>query len=251
LIWLAFTAAVALWWLLTGIALICVHQEAPAVRKLVLGVATVVAGTSLWILPETAATHSVSSVLAGFVTALLIWGWLELVYLMGYVTGPNKHSAPGGVATAKRFMLALATIIYHEVLALTIIVLAFLQVGLEGDNLVTPLVLSVLWIMRGSTKLNLFFGVRHFNENWLPNSLRYVTSFIVVGKNSALMVPTTFMAALLAAAFFFAGLNATSPTAELTLYLLAWLSTLAVLEHFFLMYPLGEHALWRWAVRSE
>ncbi len=250
MIWLALTAAVALWWLLTGIALMCVHQ-APAVRNLVLGVATVVAGMSFWILPETAATHSVSSVLAGFLIALLIWGWLELVYLMGYVTGPNKHQAPGGAATGKRFILALASIIYHEVLALTVIVLAFLQVGLEGNNLITPLVLSVLWIMRCSTKLNLFFGVRHFNENWLPESLSYVTSFIAVGKNSALIVPTTFMAALLAAALFFAGLNAASPTAALTLYLLAWLSTLAVLEHFFLMVPVGEHALWRWAVRPE
>ncbi len=250
MIWLALTAAVALWWLLTGIALMCVHQ-APSVRKWVLGVATVIAGASFWILPETAATHSISSVLMGFLIALLIWGWLELVYLMGYVTGPNKHQAPGGAPTAKRFMLALATIIYHEALALTVIVLAFLQVGLEGNNLVTPLVLSVLWIMRCSTKLNLFFGVRHFNENWLPKSLNYVASFIVVGKNSALIVPTTFMAALLAAALFFAGLNAASPTAELTLYLLAWVSTLAVLEHFFLMYPLGEHALWRWAMRPE
>ena len=250
MIWLALTAAVALWWLLTGIALMCVHQVS-AVRNLVLGVATVVAGTSFWILPETAATHSVHSVLVGFLIALLIWGWLELVYLMGYVTGPNKDQAPGGAPTGKRFILALATIIYHEVLALAIIVLAFLQVGLEGNNLITPLVLSVLWIMRCSTKLNLFFGVRHFNENWLPKSLSYVTSFIVVGKNSALIVPTTLMAACLAAALFFAGINAASPTAELTLYLLAWLSTLAVLEHFFLMYPLGEHALWRWAVRPE
>ena len=250
MIWLALTAAVALWWLLTGIALLCVHQ-APSVRKWVLGVATVIAGTSFWILPETAATHSISSVLMGFLIGLLIWGWLELVYLMGYVTGPNKHQAPGGAPIAKRFMLALATIIYHEALALTVIVLAFLQVGLEGNNLVTPLVLSVLWIMRCSTKLNLFFGVRHFNENWLPKSLNYITSFIVVGKNSALIVPTTFMATLLAAALFFGGLNAASPTAELTLYLLAWVSTLAVLEHFFLMYPLGEHALWRWAVRPE
>ena len=50
---------------------------------------------------------------------------------------------------------------------------------------------------------------------------------------------------------FFAGLNATSPTAEMTMYLLAWLSTLAVLERFILMYPLVENTLWRWAVRSE
>jgi len=250
LIWLALTAAVALWWLLTGIALMCVHQP-PTARRWVLGVATMVAGTSFWILPETAAVHSVSSVLVGFLLALLIWGWLELVYLMGYVTGPNKRQAPGGAAAGKRFVLALATIIYHEMLALTVIVLAFLQVGLEGDSLVTPLVLLVLWIMRCSTKLNLFFGVRHFNENWLPESLSYVTSFIAVGKNSALILPTTFLAALLAATFFFAGLNASSQTAELTLYLLAWLSTLAVLEHFFLMYPLGEHALWRWAVKVD
>jgi hypothetical protein len=29
--------------------------------------------------------------------------------------------------------------------------------------------------------------------------------------------------------------------------LIAWLAVLAVLEHFFLMVPMGETVLWRWA----
>ena len=33
----------------------------------------------------------------------------------------------------------------------------------------------------------------------------------------------------------------------LSLFLIAWLAALAVLEHCFLMIPMGETALWRWA----
>ena len=250
MIWLALFITFSLWWLFTGLALISAHQD-PPIKSLLFGLSTLLAIVCLFSVPYIAADTSLLAVFVGFLFALLIWAWLELMFLMGFLTGPNKSSAPPGLGLGQKFKLALATMIHHEVAVISVIALTLFLGGNHPANPIVPFVLLLLWLMRCSTKLNLFFGVRHFNNGWLPESHKHVASYISVGKNSALMAPSALLAAIVAVLLFLRAFATDDSSVALNLFLLAWVATLAAIEHVFLMYRVGEEALWRWAVKSE
>ena len=117
MIWLALFVTLSLWWLFTGLALISVHQR-PPIKNLLFGLSTVVAIGCIASVPYISAERSLVATLSGFLFALLIWAWLELMFLMGIVTGPNKSLAPRGLSLGQKFKRALATMIYHEVVVI-------------------------------------------------------------------------------------------------------------------------------------
>ena len=110
-------AAIFLWWFFTGVILIAVRwadRQGGAAHGMVvlagvpflaLGVAGVI--TSL---PGT----SVAAVYAGFLGALAIWGWIELAFLAGIVTGPERRPCPPGLSGGARFLRAWNTVAHHE-----------------------------------------------------------------------------------------------------------------------------------------
>ena len=57
----------------------------------------------------------VGAAYGAFLSALAIWGWIELAFLTGVITGPNRP-LPASVAEWERFMRAWGTIAYHEML---------------------------------------------------------------------------------------------------------------------------------------
>ena len=65
------------------------------------------------------------------------------------------------------------------------------------------------------------------------------------------MAPSALLAVVVALLLFLRAFATDDSSAALNLFLLAWVATLAVIEHVFLMYRVGEEALWRWAVKSE
>ena len=250
MIWLALFVTLSLWWLFTGLALISAHQR-PPIKNLLFGLSTVVAIGCIAAVPYIAADSSPIAILFGFLFALLIWAWLELMFLMGIVTGPNKSLAPPGLGFGQKFKLALATMIHHEMVVISVIGLTLFLGGKQPANSIIFHALLLLWFMRCSTKLNLFFGVRHFNHGWLPESHKHVASYVSVGKNSALMAPSGSLAAIFALLLFSRAFATDDPSVALDRFLLAWVAALAAVEHVFLMYRVGEEALWRWAVKSE
>ena len=247
MIWISFFVAALLWWLMTGLALMSVHQSRQT-QRIIFALVTVATGGALFLVESNAAGATTLSTITGFAMGLGIWGWLELSYLMGYITGPVKAPATIGAprSQVRRFQQALGTTIYHELLVVTVVGwVCVLGAGLPNPTIQNTL--AVLWLMRWSTKLNLFFGVRHFNSEWLPAHMRYITSFLGPDKNNWFTVVSTLLAAYCTYLLFFFGLAATEPAMGLSLFLIAWLAALAVLEHCFLMIPMGETALWRWA----
>ena len=245
MIWLALAVAVLLWWLMTGLALLSVHQPRPMKPPIFL-LATILACASIWSVESNAASHTTFATVSGFAMGLVIWAWLELSYLMGYITGPVKRPATPNMSWPQRFYNALGTTIYHEFLVVAVVgVVCILGAGLPNPTIQNTL--AVLWLMRWSTKLNLFFGVRHFNSQWLPDNMRYITSYLRSGKNSWFIIFSTTIAAYCTYLLFFYGQIAVEPATALSLFLIAWLAVLAVLEHCFLMVPMGETVLWRWA----
>ena len=108
-------------------------------------------------------------------SCLSIWGWFELAFLTGVITGPNRLEKPRGVIGFKRFKLAWAAIAYSEVtLASVFFILFFVSLG--EPNLFGFLTFLVLYLARLSAKLNLFLGVPKINIDFLPTRVGHLAS---------------------------------------------------------------------------
>ena len=92
MMWLALLVAVLLWWLMTGLALMSVHKSRRT-QRIIFALATVFVMSALVGVESNATLHTPLATLTGFAIGLGIWGWLELSYLMGFITGPVKAPA--------------------------------------------------------------------------------------------------------------------------------------------------------------
>jgi len=201
-------------------------------------------------LAHSAKQSSVVNAYCAFTCALLIWGWHELTFLTGWLTGPRKEpcTAPGGWL---RFTQAFAAIMWHElaILASGILIIALTW---GEPNQFGTWTFVVLWVMRISAKFNLFFGVRNLSEEFLPAHLTYMGSYF---KRRAMnmFLPVAVLAA--SAVLYMLLVRASSVTtsaADLTGYVLvSTMLAMAILEHFLLVLPLPSTALWRWALRGR
>jgi len=247
---LAALYALFVWWLSTGIVLYLDRLPRRTFRWSLLGASLLLLGALVALVGQSAADGVVNAYLA-FTCAVVVWGWLEMSYFMGLVTGPHKDPCPVGYSNWQRFRLAVQTSLYHE---LAVVGLAALIVGLTwGEpNQVGTWAFLVLWWMRWSAKLNLFFGVPNLNEDWLPEHLRMLTSFIKK-KPINLVFPVSVTVATVVVALLME--RALSPGVEpftaVALTLIATLLALGILEHWFLVLPVADSALWKWALRGQ
>ncbi len=181
----------------------------------------------------------------GFTAALMIWGWHELAFLTGAATGPRREPLPPGTTGWARFRLSAATLIHHEIaLALTLALLAGLT--WRTANPVAAQAFGLLFAMRLSTKLNIFIGVPHFDTAMLPPHLAYLGSYF---RTRPFGVAMAFSLIALAAVAVALGHNALSLSggAAVGASLVFALVALGLLEHLFLVLPVKDAALWRWA----
>lgn len=186
-----------------------------------------------------------------FGCAMLVWGWHEMAFLMGLVTGPRRAPCPVGVRGWRRFRYAAATVMHHELaLALTLALVLALTFG--APNTVGLQTFLVLWVMRLSAKLNVFLGVRNLAVEFLPEHLRYLETYFARARMNPLM-PLSIAGA--AAALWLLVDRVATPGAGafsmVSTTLVASLLALGLLEHVFLAFPVPDAALWRWALRSR
>ncbi|WP_242470373.1 putative photosynthetic complex assembly protein PuhE [Thiococcus pfennigii] len=247
---LAVLYALLVWWLSTGVVLYLNRLPRRTYRWSLLG-ATLLLVFSLSALVGHSASAEVGDAYLAFTYAVLIWGWLEMTYFMGWITGPHKHPCPVGSSNWQRFTLAVQVSLYHE---LVVVGLAALIVWLTWGqpNQVGTWTYLVLWWMRWSAKLNLFFGVPNLNEDWLPEHLRLLVSFIKK-KPINLLFPLSVTVATVVVALLMERALSTgvSDFSAVSLTLIATLLALGILEHWFLVLPLADSALWKWALRAD
>ncbi|MBU1361747.1 MAG: DUF3623 domain-containing protein [Gammaproteobacteria bacterium] len=193
----------------------------------------------------------ISGVYLSFTCALMVWAWQEIAFLLGFVTGPRRTPCPADARGWQRAGLALQTLLHHE-FALLALGAAVITLAWGGSNPTAILTFAILWVMRQSAKLNVFFGVRNLNESFLPNHLRYLESYFRRRPMNSLfpvsVIGSTWIAWLMwesALADRVSGFDATLLTFA------GSLMTLAILEHWFLVLPLPSEALWRWGLRSR
>jgi putative photosynthetic complex assembly protein 2 len=195
--------------------------------------------------------ESFAGVWLGFGSALVVWGWHELSFLQGVVTGPWREACPPDARGWRRFRFATLAVIHHELaLTLTLVVLVALTWG--AVNQVATVTFGVLWVMRLSAKLNLFFGVRNLSEDFIPEHLRYLKTFFRRSAVSPLLVASVVVGVVATCWLGSAALDVSQTDfSRLSKTVCVTLFALAVLEHVFLAVPLGDGALWRWVIRDR
>ena len=240
-------ATLLVWWFSTGLILFLdgLPRRTFPWSMAALGCA------ALYGLVRTSGDATVGAAYLSFLCGVLVWGWHELAFLTGFVTGPRTTPCPPGAAGWLRFGYAVETLLFHE---LAILLTAVLLVALtrDGANQVGTGAFLLLWLLRLSAKLNLFLGVPNLAAEFLPDHLRYLRSYQArKGMNALFPVSVTAAtAALVLLAQQAAAPEAGAPEAA-GFALLATLAALGLLEHWFLVLPLPVAALWRWGFRSR
>jgi putative photosynthetic complex assembly protein 2 len=239
--------AVLVWWFATGIILFLDGLPRRTFRWS-LGVATVVLLGALWRMHESAFDSSSGAAYAGFTCAILVWSWLEMSFLMGYITGPRKHACAERCAGWRHFLHATQVVIHNEIA--TVVGGACVAAATwQAPNRVGLWTFLILWAMRLSAKLNLFLGVPNVGEKLLPAHLSYLGSFFKRRPMNVLfpfsILISTTVTVILARRYM-----ASEDAFHATAYgLLTSLLALGVLEHWFMVMPLPSEKLWNWARR--
>ena len=194
--------------------------------------------------------HTVAAAYIAFTCAVLVWGWLEMAFLMGFITGPRPASAPRGAIGWSRFRYATLAILYHE-LSLVVGIAAVLALTWGAENQVAWWTFLTLWIMRLSAKLNLFLGVPQLNAELLPEHLQFLKSYLTK-KSMNFLFPISMIASVIAALVVVQQIIATRYLSfESTgLTLIATLIVLAIVEHWLMVLPIPAAKLWDWRSRA-
>ncbi len=238
---------VFLWWFSTG-AILWLDRLPRRTYRWSLIAATAVALASLYGLWISRGDATPAGALCAFSCAVGVWAWHEVSFLMGLITGPRTSRCPPEAKGWRRFVLASATLIYHEA-ALFLTALALMVLVWGSPNEVGGWTFAILLACRLSAKLNIFLGVPNFTEEFFPDHLRYLTSYLRKSPTNALFPVSISAGAALAGTQAWSALE---PSASLFAIagaaLLFSLTALALLEHAFMVLPLPDAALWRWAV---
>ena len=237
--------ALLLWWASTGIVLYLDQRPRPTHARSLRG-ASIIGGLALAGLVATRDLATVGGACLAFTCAVLVWGWHEMSFLTGRVTGPRRQACADGCGGWPHFRHAVEAIIHHELaLAATLVLVVALAWG--AANQVGAATFALLWTMRLSAKLNLFLGVRNPGTELLPGHLQYLASFFGRRPFNALLPVSVAATTLLVAWLAQRALGASTPFEATAWGLVAALAALALLEHLFLILPWSVARLWGWS----
>ena len=251
--WIAGLIAVFVWWFSTGILLWRVRFADNAggdahFRSVMFGLPLLFAGVAGLHLSLT--DTSTSGVYYGFLSALAIWGWIELAFLSGVITGPERRTCPPDSPFATRLTRAIGTIAYHEALLIsTLLLIAYASGGMP--NHFAALTFAVLFFARISAKLNLFLGVPRINVEFLPKPLAHLPSHFRNSRMNGFFPFAVTGLTFAAGCWLERALSAPTDAGQIGYVLLAALTLLALLEHWFMVLPLPDQKLWRWMMPAQ
>ncbi len=243
-----------IWWISTCLIMFLDGLPQRSFRWSMMG-ATAVLGGAIYGLIVTAADTSVTGAYWAFTCAVLIWGWLEMSFYMGYVTGPRTHHCHHGCGGWRHFLHAVQASLYHEI---AVLLLAALVIGLTHaqPNQFGTWTFIVLWWMHQSARLNVFLGVSNLNAEFLPDHLAHIRSFLRHAPMN-LLFPFSVTASTICAVFMAqqAAASSGNPFTTTGYALLTTMMVLAILEHWFLVLPISAtkvwNSLWQWSMSSR
>jgi putative photosynthetic complex assembly protein 2 len=241
---------VFVWWFSTGVILYLNGMPRQTFKFTMAG-ATVVLVAALYALFVTSQITQVWAAYCAFTSAVLVWAWQEIGFLLGMVTGSRRDACPEGARGWRRARYAFQAVSHHE-LALVVLGAGVWLVTRGGENQVGFYTFLILWAMRQSAKLNVFLGVRNLNEDFLPKHLKYLQTYFTRRPMNALLPVSIVLSTVVAVPIWQAVFAADAGSFDqVGLALLATLLSLAIAEHFFLVLPIPFEALWKWGLRSR
>jgi putative photosynthetic complex assembly protein 2 len=233
--------ALLLWWFSTGIILYVVGLASWTYRVSVT-ISAALLVPALWVLCRGGQTTA-GDAYAAFASVLAVWGFVEMTFLTGYVTGSRKTPCPPDCTGWRRVRFAIETIVYHELLLLFAGAVIF-AVTYGGSRFAGAL-FAMLWLMRLSAKLNLFLGVPMLNAELLPPQLRHLRSYFRRRAMNALFPVSVIVSAIATGLLTERAMQAGASDYTVTAYiLLASLLALGLLEHLFMVLPIAITGLW-------
>lgn len=239
--------AIVIWWFSTGVILL-LDLRPRHTHGWSMAAGTVVLAAALWAVHDSAKDASETGVYTAFTGALLVWGWQEMSYYMGFISGPRTTGCAPEVRGLARLWAAAATSLWHEA-AIVAGALAILGLTWNEPNRFALWTYLILWGMNLSARLNMFLGVRNLNAEFLPEHLAYLSCFLTNKPMNLLFPVSVSLGTVLVVMFGGAALDGASlPHEVVGLTILTTMMALATLEHWFLMLPLPAAALWNWSL---
>jgi putative photosynthetic complex assembly protein 2 len=246
---LPIVATLIAWWFSTG-AILYLDGLPRATFRWSLAGATLALFAAFWGLAATAGDTSVAGAYLSVFCALVVWGWNELAFLLGYVAGTTREPCAPGLRGFTRFKAATRAILHHELALLASLAIIALLTA-DGANLFGLATFALLFAMRLSTKLNIYFGVPNTTVEFLPEHLAYLKSYFRQRPMNLLFPFSVTAATLLSAWLVHSVVRADDPFAITGFVLLATFAVLGLVEHWFLVVPLPVAELWAWGLRSR
>ena len=207
-------------------------------------VATVALFFGFLILIFSSSKTNVISAYLGFISILIIWSWLEVAFLLGWITGNRRSVCPKNIKGFERAWLAFQTISYHEFSLLLFGGIIFLAT-FDSPNQIGITTYLVLWVMRISSKLNVFLGVRNFYEEFLPKKISYLTTYFKKKSFNPLLPIILFFSLCIDMLFWYNASYAANSFLRVSNALLASLLALGIIEHIFMVLPFQLDRIWR------
>lgn len=238
--------ALGTWWLSTVLLMWRSKRAEPGCLR-TMAVMTVIALAGLALIVATRDGTGAASAYGAFVGALAIWAWHEMSYFLAVVTGPRPEACPEGASASRRFVFGVQTSLWHE-LAIVITAIGLAALTWDAMNPFGTWTFVVLWLMRWSAKLNIFFGVRNLHEEFWPDHLRYLGSYVHSASMNAFF-PLSMIGAGLALAWMIgqAGNAGHLGVDRAGWALVGTLLALAILEHLLMFLRVPDAVLWRLA----
>ena len=240
-----------IWWFSTGLILFLDGLPKRTFRWSMLA-ATALLIASLYGLCTSASDTSVTGAYTAFTCAVLIWGWLEISFYMGYVTGPRTHHCRHGCSGWRHFGHAIQASLYHEI---AVMILAAIVIWLTwgSANQFGTGTFIVLWWMHQSARLNVFLGVSNLNAEFLPEHLAHIRSFFRDAPMNLLFPFSVTLSTICAVLLGQQALAGAADSFRAVGYtLVTTMMVLAILEHWFLVLPLSAarawNTLWQWSL---
>ena len=241
--------ALFVWWFSTGVIIYLDGLPRDTFKFSMVG-ASVVFFISLWELGVTSHQGTVHGAYLAFFWGVFAWGWQEISFYMGYVTGTRKDPCPEGCSGWKHFIHAIQTSLWHE-LAIIASATVVVAVTWHQPNRVGMWTFMVLWWMHQSAKLNVFLGVRNLNEEFLPEHLTFLKSFLTKKPMNLLFPISITVSTVICTWMMTDAAAATTPFARSGATFIATMMVLAIVEHWFLVVPLPAQKLWSWGLASR
>ena len=237
------------WWFSTGLIL-KINGLPKQYFKAIFTFSLIVLLFAFWGLGISSQQATVAGAYCSFTCAIMIWGWQELAFLLGYITGSRRADCPHGLSGIRRAWYAFQTINYHELTLLSLGIVIFLM-NIDALNQTGFWTYIILWGMRQSTKINIFLGVLNFNEAFLPQHLKYLITYFR-RKAMNLLMPFSILVSVLFLVPIWSHAASDSSAYEITSSaLLGTLLALGLLEHLFLVMPFPSELLWKWGYKNH